>query len=517
MWAKNKYKIVSSIIVTIIAILYFLPNIQQSKSNFLTDKTVNLGLDLKGGSHLLLHTDFNSYLADQMQIATNSIRKALRDNKVKYKGLKTINNEISLEILNSEQVSIAKKTIRKIDNYFDIETAENKFLVKFNDLKLESLKNKLIEQSIEIIRMRVDETGTKEPIIQRQGEDNILLQVPGLDDPATLKNLLGKTAKLTFHIVDETATANLSNRLVAPIGSMIVKELNSQGQEQFYVVKKRVILSGDMLDDAQAAFNQHGQPIVDFAFNNLGAKLFGEATKRNSGKRLAIILDGKIVSAPVINEPILGGRGNIHGNFTVQSANELALLLRAGALPAPLKVIEERTIGPNLGADSIESGKKAGLIGFVAVVIFMLWTYGVVGVFAVIALCLCMVYIIAMLSAVQATLTLPGIAGIILTIGMAVDANVLIFERIREEIKNGLSNQYAIAKGFESAFATITDSNVTTLIAALLLYSFGVGAIKGFAVTLTIGIIASMFTALVITKVFIDLWVDYYKPRSLGI
>ena len=360
--------------------------------------------------------------------------------------------------------------------------------------------------------MRVDDTGTNEPIIQRQGDDNILLQVPGLNDPTRLKNLLGKTAKLTFHLLDDSTDIQDAMRGLVPAKSMLIKKSVHDDEEEYEVVLKEVLIGGDMLANAAAGF-QDAKPVVNFEFNTAGARLFGEITKNNPGKRLAIVLDNKLISAPAINEPILGGKGYIHGGFTAATANDLALLLRAGALPAPLKVVEERTIGPNLGADSIESGKQAAMIGFAAVVIFMIWTYGMLGVFANIALILALLYILAMLSMLQATLTLPGIAGIILTIGMAVDANVLIYERIREEMAKDASNAYSVKCGFESAIATITDSNVTTLIAALLLYIFGVGAIRGFAVTLTIGIIASMFAAIVITKLLIDLWLFYFKPK----
>ncbi|MDA9163639.1 protein translocase subunit SecD, partial [Rickettsiaceae bacterium] len=350
--------------------------------------------------------------------------------------------------------------------------------------------------------------------IQRQGVKNILLQVPGEENPSELKRVLGKTAKLTFHMLDEGANLERARAGHAPLGSRVVK--SESDDNAVMVIKKKIIVSGDQLNNAQAQF-QDAMPVVHFSFNSIGAKKFAEATSNNRGNRLAIVLDGKVLSAPVINDPILGGDGIISGSFSVESATELALMLRAGALPAPLKVVEERTIGPNLGADSIQSGKLAALAGFAFVVVFMLISYGVLGIFANITLVVALLYILALLSMLQATLTLPGIAGIILTIGMAVDANVLIYERIREELEKGCSNLYAVKIGFESAFATITDSNVTTLIAAFLLYTFGVGAIKGFAVTLTIGIIASMYTALVVTKLMIDIWLKYAKPKNMGL
>jgi len=512
-----KWKILLSILFTVMAFIYALPNFTTINSKILPNHKVNLGLDLRGGAHLLLDVDFDSYLNDTMEGLVDHLRKYLRDEKIGYKNLIAKNHTVQFELRKSEDFKIVKKILNKIDREFTVESENDDVKISYSDAKLNDLRKKVIAQSIEIIRMRVDSTGTKEPNIQRQGDKHILLQLPGEENPQQLKNILGKTAKLTFHLVDETANLEEAIKGKLPIGSILVKGENEDKNGYYAVIKKKIIVSGDQLTNAQASFNQDSQPVVAFSFNNLGSKLFAEITKNNSGKRLAIILDGKLLSAPMINEPILGGSGIISGSFTVESANELALLLRAGSLPAPLKIIEERSIGPNLGADSIEAGKKAGLIGFASVVIFMVWSYGILGIFANIALSLALLYILALLSLFQATLTLPGIAGIILTIGMAVDANVLIYERIKEEVGKGASNLYAIKMGFESAFSTILDSNVTTLIAAFLLYIFGVGAIKGFAVTLTIGIISSMFSAVIITKMFIDVWVKYQKPKNLGL
>lgn len=512
-----KWKIIISLLLTIIAFIYAMPNFMEVHSTKLPTSKVNLGLDLRGGSHLLLDVDFDVYLNDSLEIFTDSIRKQFRDNKIGYKDLKVSKGAIHFELRDKENLADIKKIIRKIDSAVSVSNKDNHVVVGYEESKLNDLRDKVIDQSIEIIRMRVDATGTKEPIIHRQGDKHILLQVPGEENPQQLKHVLGKTAKLTFHLVDETANLAEAIKGHVPAGSMVIGGENEAAEGYFVVIKKKVIVSGDQLVNAQVTYNQNSQAVVAFSFNNMGGKIFAEVTKENPGKRLAIVLDSKLLSAPVINEPILGGSGIITGNFTVESANELALLLRAGALPAPLFVIEERTIGPNLGADSIESGKKAAIIGFIAVVVFMTWSYGILGVFANVALMLALLYILALLSLFQATLTLPGIAGIILTMGMAVDANVLIYERIREELRKGCSNIYAIKQGFETAFATIADSNITTLIVAFLLYIFGVGAIKGFAVTLTIGIISSMFSAVVITKLLVDLWVKYLKPRKLGL
>lgn len=508
-----RWKIFLSIICTIFAVICALPNFTQVKSKYLPHDSVNLGLDLRGGAHLLLDVDFDTYLNDTMENLADTLRKSFREDKIGYKNLLVKQNNIQLELRSQEELKPLKRIISKIDPEINVEANDNRIKLSYSESRLSELLNKVVDQSIEIVRMRVDSTGTKEPILQKQGDRHILLQVPGEENPTYLKNILGKTAKLTFHLVDENANVEEAVKGHVPMGSMLV-----QGDRIGYlVVKKKAILGGDSLTTAAASFDQNSQAVVSFSFNSFGSKLFGEITKNNVGKNLAIVLDNKLLSAPTINQPIMGGSGIILGDFTVESANELALLLRAGSLPAPLKIIEERSIGPNLGADSIESGKKAGIIGFAAVCIFMVWSYGLLGLFANIALSLAMLYVLALLSLFQATLTLPGIAGIILTMGMAVDANVLIYERIKEELNKGTSNLYAIKTGFESAFATILDSNLTTLIVAFLLYIFGVGAIKGFAVALTIGIISSMFSAIIITKLLIDIWVKYFKPKKLGL
>jgi preprotein translocase subunit SecD len=514
----NAWKIIISILVTLISLVYFLPNFTSSeKYSWLPNSKLNLGLDLRGGSHLLLNVDFDKYLIDQLEIQADSIRQELRNKKLGYKNLQAHNDKITFVLRDKEDLPKVQTALKSLDNTMHVEVRDDKIELKYSERKLTDLKLKLIEQSIEIIRMRVDETGTKEPIIQRQGENNILLQVPGLEDPSSLKNLLGKTAKLTFHLVDDSVSTEDALRGAIPVGAELIKSDAAQGEEYYVLIKKKAVVNGDLLNDARVGFDQFQQPIVEFSFNTLGAKLFADVTKSNVGKRLAVVLDNKLLVAPSIREPIIGGRGSISGSYSMQSASELALLLRSGALPAPLKVIEERTVGPNLGEDSIKAGTLAGILGFAGVVLFMLWTYGAFGMFANIALTLSLIYLIAILSMFQATLTLPGIAGIILTIGMAVDANVLIYERIREESRKGVSSLYAVKNGFESAFSTIADSNITTLIAAILLYNFGVGAIKGFAVTLTAGIIASMFSAIIITRLLIDTWMSLVKPKKLNL
>ena len=501
-----------SCVVTILAWLFAAPNFYEIRTDsWRPSQQVNLGLDLRGGSHLLLNVDYDSYIKDLFDALSDNVRKELRKAHIAYLGLVTRSGVISFSLKHQEDFEAMKKIISEFDQNFVVEKSENIVKLFYNQSYNEELKSKLIEQSIEIVRMRVDETGTKEPIIQRQGDSNILLQVPGLDDPSSLKKMLGKTAKLTFHLVDEDVDVNLAISGNIPMDSMLIR-----GTDRYLVVKKKISVSGDMLSYASASFYE-ARPVVSFEFNAMGAKLFGDLTKSCSGKRIAIVLDNKLLSDPVVNDPILHGKGFISGNFSVESANELSLLLRAGALPAPLSVVEERTVGPNLGADSIQDGMKAALAGFVMVCVFMVWTYGIFGLFANIALLIALLYILAMLSMFQATLTLPGIAGIILTMGMAVDANVLIYERIREEMRKGSSVLYSVKCGFEFAMATIVDSNVTTLLAAIILYIFGVGTIKGFAVTLSVGIIASMFASIVITKLLIDFWILIVKPKTINL
>ncbi len=511
------WRVTLTIIVTFFAALFAVPNFMTVETSFLPNKSVNLGLDLRGGSHLLLDVDLDHYLKDQYEMLTDNLRKELREHKVGYRNLRSLTNQVQLELRSPEDLDLLKKTIKDFDRNIWIQEKDSKINLRFNEDRISEMELNAIEQSIEIVRMRVDPTGTTEPTIQRQGDKQILLQVPGADNPQELKNMLGKTAKLTFHVVNDEASVEEALKGHVPADSLLLYGEHENGQQYPVIIKKKAAVSGDLLSDARASFNQNSQPGVSISFNSLGGKLFGTLTKENQGRRIAIVLDNKVLSAAVVNEPILGGNAIITGNFTVESANELALLLQAGALPAPLKIIEERTIGPNLGADSIESGTKAGIVGFSMVVIFMLWSYGIMGIFANIALSLALLYILAMLSMFQATLTLPGIAAIILTIGMAVDANILIYERIREELHKGASNLFAVKQGFEAAFSTIFDSNVTTLIAAFLLYIFGAGAVKGFAVSLTIGIIASMFTAITVTKLMIDLWIKFFTPTRLGL
>lgn len=516
----------SCLFFVLLAIPSFLSeSTRNSLPNWLPKQAVNLGLDLQGGSHLLLEVDFNAYLREQLAKLTDDIRAKFRTEKIGYRGL-TIskddgeNNAVFTLREDSAKVDV-KKLLTEMNPDLEIETNDNlAYKVSFNAKYLKTERLRVIEQSLEIINRRVNESGTKEPIIQRQGDTRIVLQVPGLANPEHLKTLLGRTAKMTFHMVDETVGMNDVENGIVPAGTRILAgdEKRSDGQVAKYAIISRVVLSGDMLVDAHTVFDQqNGEPVVSFRFNPAGAKKFAEITSENIGKPFAIVLDNKVITAPVIRSAIIGGSGVISGNFTVESANDLSLLLRAGALPAPLKIIEERSVGPSLGADSIKAGTLASVIGIGLVVIFMIIFYGLFGLFANIAMIINAFMTIALLAMFNATLTLPGIAGIVLTVGMAVDANVLIYERMREETRNGKLPHVAITDGFKMAFGTIFDGHITVLVASLLLYYFGTGTVKGFAVTLAIGILCSLFTAVLVTRLMVVSWLKAKRRDKLPI
>ncbi|MCT4575150.1 MAG: protein translocase subunit SecD [Alphaproteobacteria bacterium] len=514
----SKFKLYLIAFVCLISVFFALPNVLPEKaleSKLISNKTVNLGLDLRGGSHLLFEVETENVVKERLDSLLDTIRVELRKAKIKRIGPKTKKETIEVKIVNFKDLEPARKLLRKVEDGIEVSVNEdNVITLNYSEQAVEQIKEDAVAKSIETIRRRIDETGTREPTIQKQGENRILIQLPGVDDPARVKNLIGKTAKLTFHML-HPGNDVVGAKKKLPIGTKILPDNNPEVARE-YVVKKRVRLSGDNLLNAAATFQQ-GRPVVSFKFNRKGAKKFANITKENVGKPFAIVLDNKVISAPNINEPILGGSGVISGSFTVQEATDLAMLLRAGALPAPMKVLEERTVGPSLGADSVKAGKIASMVGLIAVMFFMILIYKRFGIYASIALSLNIVLIFAALSILQATLTLPGIAGIVLTIGMAVDANVLIFERIKEEFKNGRTVLASVDSGYRRALSTIVDSNLTTLIAAMFLFAVGTGPIKGFAVTLSIGIITSMFSAIMITRVMIINWLRTKKPSQLSI
>lgn len=505
---------------------------------WLPHKQISLGLDLRGGAHLLLEVDVNALAAERLTALTDSVRDVLRpkpgeatqpQDRIGYTGLHVEGKSVVLQLTDPTKADQALKLIRSLATPVggragfggspDIQVDENAGLVRITltEAAIAERASRAVDQSIEIVRRRVDEMGTREPTIQRQGSDRILVQVPGVGDPRHLKAIIGKTAKMTFRMVDTSMSPEEAAQGRVPPGSELLDSAEgSRVPGQKWLVHKRVLVSGDSLIDAQPTFqSQTNEPVVSFKFDSAGSKRFAEATRDNVGKPFAIVLDNKVISAPSIREPILGGQGVISGSFTVESANELALLLRAGALPAPLTVLEERTVGPDLGADSIDAGKNAFIIGLLAVGFFMAVTYGWFGLVADFALVINMVLIFGVLSFLQATLTLPGIAGMVLTMGMAVDANVLIFERLREELRLGKTPVAAMEAGFSRAMSTIIDSNVTTLIAAIILYGLGAGPVKGFAVTLMIGIVTSVFSAVTLTRLALSVWLRRRRPKTI--
>jgi preprotein translocase subunit SecD len=518
----ERWKVILVVAVCVLSVLYAAPNVlpkrtvgwmQEHLPSILPVQTVNLGLDLRGGSHLLLEVATDVVVEERLQGLVDQVRSELRNAKIGYTDLGLSGGAVRFKLTEPAQADKAREVLRDMDRDLEIKQADGAFTLNMTEAQIADRKRSAMSQSIEIVRRRIDETGTREPSIQRQGDNRILVQLPGLDDPERIKNLLGQTAKLTFRLVDEAASMDSAGR--TPPGTERLPSAETQGQS--FVVQKRIMVSGDTLVDAQPSF-QNGEAVVSFRFDSAGGKRFGEATRTNTGRLFAIVLDNKVISAPVIREPILGGSGVISGRFTTQSAQDLALLLRAGALPAPIKVLEERTVGPGLGADSIHAGATACLIGLGLAMLFIFITYGsTFGTFANIALLFNMAMIFAVLSILQATLTLPGIAGIVLTIGMSLDANVLVFERIREELRLGRSAIMAIDAGYKHAMSAIIDANMTTLIASMLMFMFGSGPVKGFAVTLSIGIITSLFAAIMVTHLIVALWLGKKRPKDLPI
>lgn len=507
-------------VVCVLGLLYALPNLFRAEAfsgwpHWLPGKQINLGLDLQGGSHLLLEVEVNAVILEQLESMLDGVRTTLRSKRVRYEKLGIMEHGLVFKLRDPAMNETIQKEIVKLNTGGKVSMSDDgAFRLELTEESILSRQNAAVSQSIEIIRRRIDETGTREPTIQRQGRDRILVQLPGIKDPERVKRLLGKTAKLTFHLVNSTQPYGDDTTKVPPGNILLPSDTPSQLGK--YLVRKRVELGGDTLIDAQATFQQN-EPVVSFRFNSMGARKFGEITKKNVGRLLAIVLDGKVISAPNIREPILGGNGIITGQFSVKEVQDLALLLRAGALPAPLNILEERTVGPGLGQDSIDAGQIACIIGIVLVAIFMVVVYGRFGIMADVALLLNLIIIVAVLSLLQATLTLPGIAGIVLTIGMAVDANVLIFERIRDEVNNGRTPISAVDSGYRRAITTIIDSNLTTLIAAIILFTAGSGPVKGFSVTLAVGILTSMFTAVMVTRMVLVTWLRIARPKTLPI
>jgi SecD/SecF fusion protein len=520
------------LIVTVLGVFLAIPNFFSKETtanwpSFLPHDGMTLGLDLQGGSYLLLQVNRESIITERLKEVRRDARQLLAGDKGIGNIITTDADGITVELTDPTQKEAARAALESLQNNvggtagiggtpeFEYgETPDGKLTMKLSAGGVTQRMSSLIAQSMEVIRKRVDEVGTTEPIIQRQGEDRVLVQVPGFDDSSRLKSLISKTARLTFHLVHPTMSAAQAEAQGVPSGYMLLPSADG-GNE---LLNENVELGGESLTNAQPAFDQQtGRSVVSFSFDTRGAIIFGEITSKNVGKRFAIVLDNQVITAPTIQQPITGGTGQISGSFTPQSANDLAVLLRAGALPATLDVVEERSVGASLGADSIKAGVTAGIVAAILVVTFMVIAYGLFGFFADISLVLNILLIIASLSLLGSTLTLPGIAGIVLTIGMAVDANVLIYERIREEQKAGKSILASIDAGFQRAWGTIIDSHLTQLIAAIVLYFLGSGPVQGFAVTLALGILTSLFTSYTVTLYFVGLWYRLRRPKTLKI
>lgn len=501
----------------LLGIIFSVPNMlpasQLEKLPNWMRNTINLGLELRGGSHLQLEVDLNSVLKDQTTNMLDDVRNVLRKEKMGYTGLVIGSDKKSVTFVMRDpaQLESIKKLISKTIQGANISSAnDGRVTIEITPEMIHARAKAAMEQSIEVIRHRIDESGTKEPLIQRQGNDRIIVQLPGVDNPSEVKRLIGRTAKLSFHLMNDEAgvipvDTNGRPTVSIPADSQALPETVAEGHVLYLSIKKQVSITGDHLIDAQFKIEE-GKPSVAIRFDAIGTRKFAEISSQNVKRRFAIVLDGKVISSPRFSVAIMDGNAIINGSFTNVEARELALLLRAGALPAPLTVIEERTVGPSLGADSIHDGKTATICAFILVALFMLANYSLFGFFADIALAFNLVILVAALSLLQATLTLPGIAGIALTIGMAVDANVLIYERIKEEVRHGLRPVVAVETGYKRALTTIIDSNLTTLIGAAVLFEFGTGPIRGFAITLALGIIISLFTSISLTRLFVVTW-----------
>ncbi|MCF6344418.1 MAG: protein translocase subunit SecD [Devosiaceae bacterium] len=525
-------------IVTLMGILFTLPNFVSDEAlkkfpDFMPKNKIVLGLDLQGGSHLLLQVNREDIVSERIKSLRREARSILANDNGIGNLITTNDDSITIELTDPDNLSVALEVLEILQTpenggmftpnnmlsggVTEVEIAERadgRITLSLTKDGIDQRVSSLVTQSIEVIRKRIDELGTTEPVIQRQGTNRVLVQVPGFDDSQRLKDLISKTARLTFHMVYNGLSPQQAQIQGLPIGTMILPSQDG-GLELLF---EEVALGGESLVDAQPGFNpQTNQPIVSFRFDTRGAILFGEITSANVGNRFAIVLDNEVITAPVIQSPITGGSGQIEGSFTSESANDLAVLLRAGALPATLDIIEERSVGPSLGADSVAAGLLAGIVGAALVVVFMLAAYGKFGIIATISLTINITLILGALSMLGATLTLPGIAGIVLTVGMAVDANVLIFERIREEMVGGRNVYQAIEAGFKRALTTIIDANVTTLIAAVILFFLGSGPIQGFAVTLSLGILSTLFTAYLVTLFLVARWYGWKRPKTLKI
>jgi preprotein translocase subunit SecD len=508
-------KKISIIIVTLFGVLFALPTIWPTTTKYLPFSPINLGLDLKGGAQLLLSVDTDTILKEKANGLYEEVRNAMLDREkgiIRFSDLRNNNGIVSMVIKNADDVSNAKGRLKSRISDADISVKNNTVIVGYSAQEKEKITNDALARSIEIVRRRIDAFGTRELSIQSQGGKYILVQLPGVDDPERIKELIGQTAKMTFHLVNENITSQQLASGRPPLGTEFLPMADGFGVIPVY---SKVELSGENLTDSQASFDQNNLPVVTQVFDSIGAKKFARLTTDHVNERFAIVLDGKVLSAPTIREPIPGGRGQISGNFTTKTAENLAVLLRSGALPAPLTVVEERTVGAGLGDDTIAAGRIACVWGLVLIMLFMFAIYGKFGIIADGILLINLVMIIGISAFFGATLTMPGIAGIILTLGMAVDANILPFERMRDEVKAGATSLKAVSAGFEKAFKAVLDGNLTTLICALVLFQFGAGPIRGFAVTLSIGIITTLFTCIPLAHLVINAYMNG-KNKKIG-
>ncbi len=526
----SRWKIWSILAVCLAGILLSVPNVMPRPDWW--PYAMNLGLDLRGGSYLLLEVDMPAVVRERIATIQDQVRTRMRAANIQIVGISGRENSVVFQVRDPGQAQAASTNLREIVTLVgagglgagtpDLDfqaTPDGTITITLTEVALRDKATQAVVQSIEIVRRRIDETGVNEPQIARQGANRILVQLPGVDDPDRIKKLLGTTARMTFRLLDANADPAAGQR--PPPGVEFLRAENERrldGAPMVYAVRQRVEVEGANLTKASAGTNpQTGEWIVNFEFDSLGARRFADVTRQNVGRPFAIVLDDKVISAPVIREPITGGRGQISGRFTARDAQDLAVLLRAGALPAPLTIVEERTVGPDLGADAIRAGIASIIAGMVLVFIFIVWSYGLFGVFACIGLVANLFLTVACLSLLQATLTLPGMAGLLLTLGLSVDANILINERIREETKVGKTPYAAMEAGFARAFSTIVDSNLTTLIKMMLLFAFGSGAVRGFAVTITLGILTSMFTATVLVRLMMVTWLRAKKREALPV
>ena len=512
----SKIRIFLITLITLLFVYIFLSNFIKS-DDFIFNKKINLGLDLQGGSYLLLEIDNSPVITQKLQNSIPTFKKYFKEKNISLRNFKILEDEFLIFEVNEDKISQVKEILEdKEDNIinqyypsykahkFDFLIEKNLFKLNFSKYGLIEIKSSSQDQALETIRRRVDEIGTNEPNILKRGNDRIVVELPGLDDPSRIKNLLGKTANLTFRFIIQGSEETFGS-----------EKLEFEDESEEAIVSKRIILSGDNLIDANPSMDsQTNETVVSFNLDRVGAKRFGKATSTGIGKRLAIVLDGKVISAPVVRDAIVSGSGQISGDFTFQEATDLALLLRSGALPAPLNIIEERTVGPDLGQDSINAGVIALAIGFLLVIFFMVIKYRIFGLIANITLILNLFLLVGILTLFEATLTLPGIAGIILTVGMAVDANVLIFERIKEEIVDEKNQLIAFDSGYVKSKTAIIDANITTLLAAIILFFMGSGPVKGFSVTLGVGIFTTLFSVYFIARLLTSIYVTKNKHKE---